>query len=120
MLLKPIAKSTSRHRHHHYVCPPSRTAARAIQPIKTMAADGRWLVRSRRRIPRTHTYTYSIEEAALPVCQLILVGCWLQARRSNRLDAKVKSDQREDEALDVLHEVVEDAQAFRVLTFLHI
>ena len=39
---------------------------------------------------------------------------------SDRLDAEVQPDEREGEALQVLHEVVEGAQALGVLALLHI
>lgn len=38
----------------------------------------------------------------------------------HRLDAEVQADEREDEALQILHEIVEDAQALWVFALLNV
>lgn len=38
----------------------------------------------------------------------------------DRLDLKVERDQAEDEALEILHQIVHDSQTFGVLAVLHI
>ncbi len=39
---------------------------------------------------------------------------------SNRFDAEVQANEREDEALEILHEIVEYPQSLRVLTLLDV
>eukprot|EP00962_Isochrysis_galbana_P014161 scaffold4035_cov132-Isochrysis_galbana.AAC.7 len=43
-----------------------------------------------------------------------------QTLRSDWLDPEVEPDEREDHTLEVLHQVVEDAKALRVLAVLHV
>eukprot|EP00446_Apocalathium_sp_SHHI-4_P058857 CAMPEP_0177429124 /NCGR_PEP_ID=MMETSP0368-20130122/74942_1 /TAXON_ID=447022 ORGANISM="Scrippsiella hangoei-like, Strain SHHI-4" /NCGR_SAMPLE_ID=MMETSP0368 /ASSEMBLY_ACC=CAM_ASM_000363 /LENGTH=103 /DNA_ID=CAMNT_0018899603 /DNA_START=41 /DNA_END=349 /DNA_ORIENTATION=- len=52
---------------------------------------------------------HSVRRAAVP-----------RQRRLDRLDSEVQADQAEDEALQVLHQVVEDPETLGVLGGLHV